>query len=201
MSISIAPLHPADVDQLVDLHRRAFPKFFLSQLGPAFLTQFYRGFLTDPTSITAVARDDSGRVVGGVVGTTSPAGFFGRLLRRRMAGFVLASAQAAIADPRRTPRLLRGVAYRGQAGIAVDGALLSSICVDPALQGHGVGRTLITAWSHTARSRGADLAFLTTDAHDNDATNAFYLQSGWRCADTFTTAEGRMMNRYEKELG
>ena len=90
MTVTIAPLHPADVPQLVALHRRAFPSFFLSDLGPAFLTEFYRGFLTDPTSVTAVARDDRGDVVGGVVGTTAPAGFFARLLRRRLVGFALA---------------------------------------------------------------------------------------------------------------
>lgn len=200
MTITIAPLHPADVPQLVALHRRAFPSFFLSELGPAFLTEFYRGFLTDPTSVTAVARDDRGDVVGGVVGTTSPAGFFARLLRRRLVGFALASGGAAMSDPRRTPRLVRGIGYRGGAGGAVAGALLSSICVDPGQQGQGLGQRLVSAWCETARSRGARRAFLTTDAVDNDATNAFYARAGWGLAEGFTTPEGRAMNRYEKEL-
>lgn len=201
MTLAIEPLHPADVEAMVRLHRQAFPSFFLSELGPAFLTQFYRGFLTDPTSVTAVARDDHGRVVGGVVGTTAPAGFFRRLLVRRLPGFALASAQAAVADPRRIPRLLRGVTCRGEADAKIDGALLSSICVDPVAQGSGVGRQIIDRWCAEARSRGAHRAFLTTDADDNDAVNDFYNRAGWQHTHTFTTPEGRRMNRYEKELG
>lgn len=200
MTLAVEPLHPADVEAIVRLHRQAFPSFFLSELGPAFLTQFYRGFLTDPTSVTAVARDDQGRVVGGVVGTTAPAGFFHRLLVRRLPGFALASAQAAVADPRRIPRLLRGAAYRGEAGATLDGALLSSICVDPIAQGSGVGRQIIDRWCAQARSRGAHRAFLTTDADGNDAVNVFYNRAGWHHTHTFTTPEGRRMNRYEKEF-
>ncbi|MEL4506379.1 GNAT family N-acetyltransferase [Luteococcus sp. H138] len=195
-----AALHAADIEQIVALHRRAFPDFFLSQLGPNFLTQFYKGFLTDPTSVTVVAHGDDGRVLGAVVGTTQPSGFFSRLLKRRLPGFLLASAQAAIQDPKRAPRLARGVLYRGEAGERVEGALLSSICVDPATQGAGVGRILLDAWEAAARLRGAKHAFLTTDANDNDATNGFYLRNGWTLTKEFSTPEGRAMNRYEKDL-
>lgn len=197
---TLAALHPADVDAVVRLHRKAFPSFFLSTLGPGFLTQFYKGFLTDPTAVTVVARDEAGRVVGSVVGTTEPAGFFRRLLGRRFAGFAMASARAILAEPARARRLLRGLTYRGEAGDRVDGALLSSICVDPDLQGGGVGRQLIEQWCDTALSRGARRAFLTTDAEDNEGVNAFYVRRGWTLASSFATPEGRKMNRYEKEL-
>ncbi|MEL4359214.1 MULTISPECIES: GNAT family N-acetyltransferase [unclassified Luteococcus] len=195
-----AALHPADIESVVELHRRAFPDFFLSQLGPNFLAQFYKGFLTDPTAVTVVAHDEAGKVLGAVVGTTQPAGFFSRLLKRRLLGFVGASAQAAAQDPKRIPRLARGVLYRGEAGERVEGALLSSICVDPATQGSGVGKLLIEAWCAEARMRGAQRAFLTTDAADNEATNGFYQRNGWTLTKEFSTPEGRAMNRYEKEL-
>lgn len=200
MSLTIAPLHPADVDEAVSLHQRAFPEFFLSQLGTGFLRQFYSGFLTDPTAVTTVARDEQGRIVGTVVGTTHPSGFFGRLLRRRLGGFALASASAALRSPRVVPRLVKGITYRGEAGERVDGALLSSICVAPDAQGAGVGRQIIEAWCDSARERGATRAFLTTDALDNHAVNAFYTRRGWECTATFSTDQGRSMNRYEKEL-
>ncbi|WP_420174345.1 GNAT family N-acetyltransferase [Luteococcus sp. OSA5] len=193
-------LHAADIDDVVALHRRAFPDFFLSQLGPNFLAQFYKGFLTDPTSVTVVAHGEDGRVLGAVVGTTQPAGFFSRLLKRRLVGFAAASAQAAIQDPKRIPRLARGILYRGEAGDRVEGALLSSICVDPDTQGSGVGRALIDAWCEAARLRGARHAFLTTDAKNNEATNGFYQSNGWELTKEFSTPEGRAMNRYEKDL-
>ena len=93
-----------------------------------------------------------------------------------------------------------GLLARGEAGSRVEGALLSSVCVDPGLQGQGVGRDLLAAWEGRAAQQGASAAYLTTDADDNDAVNAFYRARGWHLADTFATAQGRRMNRYEKRL-
>jgi ribosomal protein S18 acetylase RimI-like enzyme len=199
--VRIGDLRADDVPVVARLHRAAFPGFFLSSLGEPFLVQFYRGFLTDPTAVTAVARDDGGTILGAVVGTTEPAGFFGRLLRRRFAGFVLASARAVLRHPTSAPRLLRAVTYRGDAGSTADGALLSSIFVVPAAQGSGAGQALLAAWARAAADRGAGAAFLTTDAEDNDRVNDFYVAQGWALADSHRTREGRLMNRYTITLG
>lgn len=194
-------LRESDVPEAARLHRRAFPRFFLSSLGEPFLSQFYRGFLGDDTAIAVVARDDDGAVRGVVVGTVRPAGFFSRLLRRQWRGFLAASIRAAISNPAAIPRLLRAVRYRGQAGADPDGALLSSICVDPGLQGGGVGAQLISEWTACARRLGADRAYLSTDAEENEAVNTFYRAQGWQLAERFITPQGRHMNRFQIRLG
>lgn len=191
----------ADVHELARLHRAAFPSFFLSGLGERFLVQFYRGFLADPTAITVVIRDDDDRIGGAVVGTLEPAGFFGRLLRRQWPGFLAASAAAVLRSPSCAPRLLRAVRYRGGLAGADGSALLSSICVDPAQQGRGLGRRLIGAWTAEATARGARSAYLTTDAQDNDAVNAFYRAGGWELKEQSVTPQGRRMHRYTRSLG
>jgi ribosomal protein S18 acetylase RimI-like enzyme len=194
--LALRPLAVEDVRPLARLHRSAFPSFFLSSLGEPFLVQFYRAFLTDDTAVTVVARSAGEDILGAVVGTTEPAGFFTRLLRRRWPGFVAASARAVLTNPRATPRLLRAVRYRGDTSPHGDGALLSSICVDPAHQGEGLGRQMIEAWTREAARKGAASAALTTDADDNDAVNQFYRARGWVLADRYTTREGRAMNHY-----
>ncbi|MCK6095142.1 GNAT family N-acetyltransferase [Micrococcus sp. EYE_162] len=190
------------IPQVAALHRAAFPDFFLSQLGEGFLREFYAGFLEDPDAVTAVVEDGAGHVVAAAVGSTSPAGFFRRLLRRRWAGFAYQSAKAALRAPRRAPRLLRAVGYRGGApGVDdPDGALLSSVFVAPGRQGAGVGRLVLEGWTRRASGLGADRAFLTTDASGNDAVNAFYQRAGWSLDTTYTTPEGRPMNRYITDL-
>lgn len=193
-------IRPEDASRLARLHQRAFPGFFLSRLGAPFLVQFYLGFIDDPTAVVVVSRDETGRPQGVVVGSLDPAGFFGRLLRRRLVGFVAASIRAAVASPAVVPRLVKGVAYRGDAPPNRGGALLSSICVEPGLAGRGIGAELINAWAHRARAMGAEVAFLTTDAKGNDAVNRFYGREGWVLSDTYITAEGRVMNRYEFNL-
>lgn len=195
-TVALRSLSAEDVRPLAQLHRLAFPSFFLSSLGEPFLVQFYRGFLTDDTAITVVARSAGGDLLGAVVGTTEPAGFFTRLIRRRWPGFVAASTRAVLTNPRAMPRLLRAVRYRGDASPDGHGALLSSICVDPEHQGEGLGRQLIEAWTGEALRKGATSAALTTDADDNEAVNHFYRARGWVLSDRYTTREGRLMNRY-----
>lgn len=201
MTIEFSSLRQSDVVDAALLHEQAFPSFFLSSLGQPFLRQFYRGFIGDHTAVTVVARSASGELLGTVVGTTEPAGFFGRLVRRRFLGFVGASASAAIRTPQAIPRLIRAVRYRGSAGDQqADGVLLSSICVAPHAQGAGVGHKLISAWEISVRATGARCAYLTTDSDENLAVNAFYSRAGWTAKATYTTAEGRPMNLYTKDL-
>lgn len=193
-------LTAADAAPLAALHRRAFPGFFLSRLGEPFLRQFYLGFVGDETAVTVVTRDELGRPRGVAVGTTHPAGFFSRLLRRRLLGFMFASATAVLRDPRTTPRLLSAVRYRGGTPSETEGALLSSICVDPSRSGVGIGGALLSAWRERAEEMGAKRAFLTTDADENEAVNRFYERDGWILSDRFVTAQGRNMNRYVRDL-
>ncbi|QCX29043.1 GNAT family N-acetyltransferase [Nocardioides jishulii] len=191
----IRRLEAGDVPACASLHQRAFPSFFLSQLGPRFLREFYRGFLGDPEAVALVAEDGSGGIAGVVVGTHAPAGFFSRLLKRRFVGFALASLLAVVRRPSSLPRLLRAVSYRGQVPIEVRGALLSSICVDPDGQGSGFGTQLIRAFEREV-DRQSGHAYLVTDRSDNEAANAFYQRNGWTLAGAYTTAEGRAMNCY-----
>jgi ribosomal protein S18 acetylase RimI-like enzyme len=189
-------LQAADVTQAALLHRRAFPRFFLTSLGEPFLVEFYRGFLGDASAVTVAAHDERGQLRGVAVGSVEPAGFFRRLLLRRWPGFLLASVRAVLASPWVTPRLLHALGYRGNAAPGEHGALLSSICVDPNLQGHGIGRELLTAWTTEAALRGANRAFLTTDADNNASTLRFYESCGWSPTASFETAQGRRMQRY-----
>ncbi|WP_122262737.1 GNAT family N-acetyltransferase [Ornithinimicrobium cerasi] len=189
-------LTAADVPDAAELHRRAFPSFFLSELGPVFLREFYRGFLADG-AVTVVARDATGRLVGVVVGHVNPSGFFRRLLVKRWSAFAIASLSLVVRRPRVVPRLFRALTYRGQDGEEQPpGALLSSICVEPAMQGTGTGRLVLEAWLRELQSQGETRAYLTTDALDNGSVNAFYVRSGWRLFSSYETPDQRRMNCY-----
>lgn len=193
--LTLRPLEIGDVGACADLHLQAFPSFFLSQLGPRFLREFYRGFLGDEDAIAVVAVDPLRGIKGVVVGTFTPAGFFARLLRRRFLGFLVACALAVLRRPSRLPRLFRAVLYRGQVPLEVEGALLSSICVAPETHGEGIGSQLIVAFQTKLRARDSS-GHLLTDRDDNEAANHFYRRNGWELAGNFVTREGRPMNCY-----
>jgi GNAT superfamily N-acetyltransferase len=197
----IAPLAPENVDSVVKLHLRAFPDFFLSLLGPRFLREFYLSFLADPVAMAFVARNEIEGVVGAIVGPLDPRGFFTRLLRRRWWAFCLASFSALLRRPSSAARLARALVYRGEAPGGPVRALLSSIAVEPGAQGKGIGQALVQRWLDEARSRRACGCYLTTDAENNDAVNRFYLSQGWKLESTYTTPDGRKMNRYVYDFG
>ncbi len=191
----------SDARNLAEIHKKAFPNFFLSELGVGFLTEFYRGYSTDPTAVTCVARDENGNPVGAVVGTTQPAGFYSRLLRRRLWGFGTAALRAALTGPQRAPRLIRAISYRGEVPTSGrDWALLASICVNPDAESSGLGTELVHEWVRRAREAGASVAYLSTDRDQNQRVNKFYRRLGWVVDETYRTREGRPMNRYVRDI-
>lgn len=194
--LSFRAVRPADAEALAVLHRDAFPEFFLSSLGAAFLRQFYLGFAGDPTAISTVAVTADGEIVGSIVGTSEPAGFFSRLMKRRLIQFGAISARESVRRPRIIPRLFRAVSYRGEAGPPIKGALLSSICVRSDQQGKGTGKAMMQHWALSAADSGAEQAYLATDADENDGVNRFYQSLEWNLESTYSTPEGRRMNRY-----
>lgn len=184
------------IEDVVRIHLQGFPSFFLSFLGPRFLREFYSSFLADPVGMGFVASDSAEQVVGVVVGSVDPRGYFTRLLRRRWWAFCLACAGAVARRPSCVPRLFRAVRYRGEAPSGPVRALLSSIVVSPAAQGRGVGKLLLRSWVEEARRRGASGCYLTTDADGNEVVNSFYQKTGWVLESSCVTREGRRMNRY-----
>jgi ribosomal protein S18 acetylase RimI-like enzyme len=194
--VTFGPVTTSDAEALASIHRQAFPGFFLSSLGEPFLTQLYSGFTEDSSTIAVVARHEQAIRRGAAVATPEPAGFYRRLLKKRWPGFVVASASAAITNPTAVPLLLRTISYRGAVPPTGPWAHFSSMCLDPSLQGPGVGRKLATSWLERAKATGVTHAFLTTDADGNDAINRFHTAQGWRLAGEYVIREGRRMNRY-----
>lgn len=181
-----------DVAAVTVIHLAAFPRFFLSFLGPRFLRELYRAIVADEESIAFVAADGE-RVIGFVAGTGT-GGFYRRAARRRWLRFGVASLGAFLRRPSIAPRLLR--ALYAPPGTSSDGALLMSLAVDPSVQRSGAGTLLTRAFVAGARRRGASAVVLTTDAAGNDAVNAFYLAQGFILAAGYVTPEGRAMNEY-----
>jgi ribosomal protein S18 acetylase RimI-like enzyme len=190
-----------DVPEIVAVHLRAFPGFFLTRLGPRFLAELYQGFIQDPSGIIFVACDNDA-VVGFVAGTDSPEGFFGRLLRRRGARFLLAAASAFVSAPLLVGhRLARAVVYRGERPSSVQrAALLSSVGVNPQASGTGIGRRLVDAFCDEALRRGVQHVYLTTDRDQNVLANRFYANCGFTLESSFRRPGNRWMNRYVRTL-
>ncbi len=199
MSTRIVTMRREHVREVVEVHVRAFPGFFLTSLGPAFLRTFYRAAADADGAIALVALEGDG-VAGFAVGNRRPAGFYRRLLRCRWSLFALAAIPRVVRSPSSVPGVLRALAYPSTRSGDEAAAGLFSIAVDPVAQGAGVGRGLVAAFEREAAAAGALRVVLETDAERNEAANALYRSSGYAVAREFEQTPGRRMLEYVKEL-
>ena len=117
---------------------------------------------------------------------------------RRVANYASFGLSAAVLGVPGLPAL--DAVWVNYPPLGLDGALLSSLCVDPDAQNEGIGRALDDAGCVRAAELGAQTAFLTTDTDGNDAVNRFYQRRGWQLSDQYVTRQGRRMNRYRRKL-
>jgi len=195
--MKIIKLNKNHLSEVISIHIKAFPTFFLTFLGPRFLKEFYESFLYDSQGIGFVALDDNTEeIIGVIVGPLNPNGYFKRLLKRKWFSFCIASVGAIIKKPSVIKRLFRAVFYRGESPKGIERSLLSSIAVSPNAQGKGAGKALVFKWLEEIKLRGSKGAFLTTDVENNDSVNKFYQKIGFKLESSFSTPEGRKMNKY-----
>jgi ribosomal protein S18 acetylase RimI-like enzyme len=191
----IIPMQAIHIGEVVNVHLHSFEGFFLSFLGSQFLRLYYESIVDYPGGVGYVYLEDR-CVMGFVCGMVGPSRFYRYLIRTRWWRFAVAALGAALRRPSIIPRLFRALLYPGQTSRREDTATLTSIAVDPATKGEGVGAKLVAAFLEDMRGRGVTRVDLTTDRCGNDEVNAFYQKQGFRCERTFTTPEGREMNEY-----
>lgn len=192
----IVPMTTEHIPAVVQVHLNSFPGFFLSFLGPRFLSLYYTGVCEAPEGIAFVYLNASGVPVGFVAGSSNPRGFYSRLLKRDWLRFSLASVGAIVRKPSAIKRIVRGIFHPGGNPAGADMAGLFSIGVHPELQGTGAGQPLVQAFLHEAGMQGCKRVFLTTDRYNNKAVNAFYQKLGFSIERQYVTPEGRHMNEY-----
>ncbi len=198
VALKVRQMSAGDIERVVELHLAVFQGFFLSFLGPRFLRVFYSSAVA--LGEIALVSEASDRVVGFVMGSTSPGRFFKQLLRTRLLAFALSAAPAVLRRPRIAARVARALVKPKDAAKAAGVATLMSLGVDPAAQGLGAGKALVAAFLEEARKRGSRTTDLTTDMVENERTNAFYRGLGFRVAREIVTPERRILNEYEIDL-
>src|SRR5690349_2719170 len=139
----IRPMKADDVAVAVRVHLASFPGFFLSFLGPRFLSLFYSGICSAREGISFVYLNDAGTPAGIVAGTANPGGFYSRLLKQGWLKFALASIIPVLRKPSVIGRVARAVSHPSGNPIGDDVAGLFSIGVLPELQGSGAGKKLV----------------------------------------------------------
>lgn len=180
--LTILPMTPLHAPDVARVHAAAFPGYFLTRLGPSFLSQMYRRLAQDPQAAAVVAQYGD-EVVGFAAGVLDRREFTHTFVLDCWPVLAACLAMRSVSRPGiawdmacRVPRLLRGGRARGA---PVEAATLLSIGVLPEFHSQGIGRRVISACADQLRDRGARRLLLETDV-DNAASNAFYRRCGFR---------------------
>lgn len=190
----IEPLARRHLSVAADVHRRSMPGYFLTNLGRRLLMMFYEDYLVSPLGVGFVAVDEeTGQVVGVVVGSTDADAFAAWSNRRRLALKLLLTAcrffccaalwRQAVS---RVRPMLGSLLRRGTArnGSRPDGgrtvrAGVQTIAVVPEAQGTGVAADLMMAFEREMAARGVRRIVLSARP-DNRRAIRFYEKNGWR---------------------
>jgi ribosomal protein S18 acetylase RimI-like enzyme len=201
IAMSCHPAKAEDIDQVAAVHIDAFPGFFLTDLGPAFLRTMYKAFLLNHGGIFVV--DDHNGIVGGfAVGVLKSAGKDRNLAIRFMPQFAFSLVPAILKNPIKVTRRIASQFFATGEEVAIpgDAVVLRSIGVKPSLKGEGVAGRLLEEFEHQARKKGAALVALTTDAIDNERAIGFYRKNGYTIAQEFKQDGSRSMYLMVKKL-
>ena len=183
------------IKSIAELHKKAFPTFFLTQLGIPFLRTLYNGYMEDKDSGIIVA-EDKGKLVGFIAYSNDYPRFYKGLIKHHLLKFAFCSLGAAIRHPSFIKRLL-GAFRKSESVVKMERYVeLASICVDPERENRGTGSLLIDYLKSIVDFDTYAYINLETDADGNDGVNKFYVKNDFRLERQFVTAEGRRMNEY-----
>jgi ribosomal protein S18 acetylase RimI-like enzyme len=188
----------AILNAVARLHLRAFPGFFLSRMGVAFVSEYYRAVTQYERGVLVLAVDGD-HILGFAAGFAEPQLFY-RSLKLKWYRFVMPVLGAVLRQPvliwkvveraGRTRSLERDP--RGHRAVCE----LSSLAVAPELHGRGFGRILVERFAEDAKLLNALEVRLTTDGENNDRVNQFYQSLGFVPDRLEKRADGRVMQHY-----
>lgn len=190
-----------DVKDIVDIHKQAFPDFFLTTLGDSFLSLYYCCMCESPEAVTLCAYDED-KFVGFATSAYISHGFNKKLIKQNFVRFGLMGIRLLITKPWALIRLIKNFEKESPDNNIVDNgeyAELYSIAVSPACQGKGVGKKLLLETEKDVCEHNKTIS-LTTDYYNNEKTIGFYHSFGYKDYYEFVTYPNRHMWRMIKEL-
>lgn len=190
-----------DIAEIVSIHQRAFPDFFLTSLGAAFLRLYYGTVLKNEDGILLVAKVDGKKIVGFCAGTILSSGFNTRLIKENILKYVGEGLKLLFSHPIKIWHLYKNLSKENpKVGDDGEYAELLSIGVDPNEQGGGAGKRLLMALEEEVKKGGGSKLSLTTDYENNEKALGFYHSIGYNEWYEFVTFPNRKMYRMIKNI-
>jgi ribosomal protein S18 acetylase RimI-like enzyme len=199
MKIILSKLIEEDSKEIALIHQKAFPGFFLTELGFKVLQVFYKSLIKDDSIIAWSVSNENG-FIGFFVATKNTQRLYFKIFIKNFHFFFIPLLTSFFLKPYLFFRMITSFNSSNNYKIPIDfHASLLSICVHPDYSGIGLGKLLIEKLENELLVCDISKYYLTTDADNNDLTNKFYLKLGFISYESFYQGK-RKMNVYLKNL-
>lgn len=189
----VSKVNSLDINEIVNLHVRAFSSFFLTSLGEEFLEVYFGCIVNDgDTNCFKCTQDDV--IIGYVFTISETSGFNKRLVLRNLFSFLLVIRKINIINLYRIFRkeFENNNELNSQKHTKKSWHILS-IAASSIHRDLGVGFTLIQYVITEARLQGIEVISLTTDAQNNSKVQQFYTKHGFEVTKKFNQLGDRSM--------
>ena len=185
-----------DIGTVVEIHTERFSSFFLTSLGKSFLKVFYQAFLNNPGILLVL--EDEGKIRGFAAGSRDNRGFFKKLLKNNLIGFMISGARILITNPLALKRIALN-AGKAEKNSLIFAELLS---IATFKNKKGYGKILLNEFEKEVARKNYDNlpVSLTTDYANNYKAVQFYRDCGYEIHEVFESYPHRKMYRFIKHL-
>lgn len=188
-----------NIDLMTNIHSQSFPEFFLTALGPNFLSVFYKSLLRDKKTISWGIKEND-ILIGFFVATENSDGLYKKIFIKNFFQFLIPLLTAFFKNINLLFRLIKSFNSTKAHRVPIDyKASLLSICILPTFSGKGLGKLLISKLENELIQRNILKYYLTTDADSNESTNIFYQKNQFYLHLNFWQGK-RKMNLYLKNI-
>ena len=161
--IAIQKATKNDIEAIVRVHKAAFPDFFLTQLGTAFLRLYYKSVMNHMDGVLLTCKMD-GATIGLCAGTVLSAVFNTKLIKANLFQFGWESMKILLTKPKALIHLMKNMSKEDSSvGDNGEYAELLSIAVDPKVQRSGAGKAMLLELEKVIKEKGGERLSLTTD--------------------------------------
>lgn len=197
--IEIREINQSEIRDVVEIHKKAFKNFFLTELGDKFLSLYYNCVSKHSDGIVLGIYENE-KMLGFCAATRLSADFNRRLIKKDFLKFGLEGVKLLFSKPKAVLRLSQNLTKKGEVDDDGNYAELLSIGVDPSIQGKGLGGKLLGELEHVFRLKHVMRISLTTDFCDNKKAIGFYKSLGYNPMYEFVSYPDRKMYRMIKNL-
>lgn len=197
--IQLIKLNKEHTTQIVEIHKNAFPGFFLTELGPKVLEVFYTSLMRETNTIVwGVAKDNL--LIGFFAASKYTNGLYLRIFIKNIYIFFFPLIFSFIRNPNLLLRMVISFRSSNEHNVPKNcTSSLLSICVSPNESGKGIGKMLLDKLENELIICNIVSYYLTTDADNNESTNIFYKKNSFQLYSTYNQGN-RRMNLYIKNL-